>query len=487
MSLVSDFLPSARRFYCRRAIQSMLLFVSLASLAAAKPVTYVGFTIADGKLGNWTFHNARVYFVMQADTTTVQALQAPNPIDPTDPIDVLINPTGSSSVTVISGSQAVHATFNPNQIFVSMDIGLAIDRPHIGGRGVGFGMFTPTGIEPVYPLGIEDGTIDWGDLVEGGGTASPALQALPIGLSDKTSFSGRAFACVGFASDGNAGTCPTALPLHTDKGDFFISLPYNLFELNNAPRVGDALGAGFFWSIVGEQAREFIVAPSLPSTPVRRASKPITYRGYTTADVTLGTRHFTGAQVYLSMDADAANAVPFSAGGSHGFINPAGNAHVTVVANGHSFSADFAPGQVYAYFDVGTASVGFGSQAGGAGYPFALTGIQDDDGLVENSSIAAVADIINIPGDAQLYSPATATLVTDLTNATVLSGGASSCAAADFDPLNSFCTDFTPKPLKTNRGDFTISEPYTGDHGAGQYSVNWGLFWSEPGRPHTDD
>jgi len=220
MTLVSEFLPLARRFYCRRALQCSLLFLSLAAVAAAKPVTYVGFTIADGKLGNWTFHNARVYFVMQGDTDTVQAFEAPNPVDPTDPVDVLINPAGNSSVTVISGSQVAHATFDPNQIFVSMDIGLAVERPHIGGRGVGFGMFTPTGIEPVYPFGIEDGTIDWGDLVEGGGTASISLQALPISLSDATSFSGRAFACVGFASDGNAGSCQTALPLHTDKGRF---------------------------------------------------------------------------------------------------------------------------------------------------------------------------------------------------------------------------------------------------------------------------
>src|SRR5215472_3138224 len=309
--------------------------------------------------------------------------------------------------------------------------------PTSGDVGWALECLPPTGIEPVYPFGIEDGTIDWGDLVEGGGTASIGLQALPISLSDATAFSGRAFACVGFASDGNVGTCPTASALHTDKGDFFIPLPYDVFELNNAPRIGDALEGGFFWSMVGEQAKEFTLAPSLPSTPIRHAAKPITYRGYTPADVTLGARHFTGAQVYLSIDADAANALPFSAGNSHGYMNSAGNAHVTVDANGRSFSADFAAGQIYAYFDVGTASVGFGSQTGGAGYPLSLTGIHDDDGLVENSCIGAVADIINIPGDAQLYSPATATLVTDLTNPTVLSGGASSCAATDFDPRTS--------------------------------------------------
>src|SRR5215469_6062652 len=48
------------------------------------------------------------------------------------------------------------------------------------------------------------------------------------------------------------------------RGDFFISLPYDLFELNNAPRIGDALGGGFFWSVVGEQTKEFTLAPSLP-------------------------------------------------------------------------------------------------------------------------------------------------------------------------------------------------------------------------------
>lgn len=82
----------------------MLLFLALAPAAAAKPVTCAGYTIAEGKLGNWTFHNARVYFVMQADTDTVPALLAPNPLDPTDPVDVLFKPAGNSSVTVISGS-----------------------------------------------------------------------------------------------------------------------------------------------------------------------------------------------------------------------------------------------------------------------------------------------------------------------------------------------------------------------------------------------
>jgi len=487
MNIVSDFLHLVRRFVSRRSLQCIIVLLALASVAAAKPITYVGFTIADGKLGNWTFHNARVYFVMEGDTNAVQAMEAPNPNDPTDPVDVLVNPTGRASVTVISGSKVVHAKFDSNQIFVSMDVGLKIDRPHVGGRGVGFGSYTPTGIEPVYPFGIQDGTVDWGDITGSGGTASAGLQGLPISLSADTAFSGRAYACIGFFANGGVGTCPPASALHTDKGDFFISLPHDLYVPNNAPEISDGLDAGFFMSMVDDETEDFSVAPFLRSTPVHHAAKPITYHGYTISDVTLGNRHFKGAQVYISVDADAAAVVPFTSGNSHGYMNSGGNAHVTVVAGGRSFSADFDPGQIYVYFDVGTASVGFGSPAGGPGYPLSITGTSDSaDGLVESSTVAAVVDIMNTPGDVQLYSPATATLVTDLTNATVLSGDASSCAAADFDPLTSICKDVTPKALKTNRGDFTLSEPYTADHGSGQYSVNWGLFWSEPGQHDGD-
>jgi hypothetical protein len=489
MNMVSDSLHLVRWFVCRRSLQCIILLLALASVAAAKPITYIGFTIADGKLGNWNFHNARVYFVMEGDTNAVQAMEAPNPGDPTDPVDVLVNPTGKASVTVISGSKVVHANFDSNQIFVSMDLGLKIDRPHVGGRGVGFGSYTPTGIEPVYPFGIQDGTVDWGDIPGDGGTASVGLQNLPASLSAETIFSGRAYACIGiFATNGDVGTCPPASALHTDKGDFYISLPHDLYIPNKAPQISDGLDAGFFLSMVGD-SEHLTVAPLLGSDPVHHAAKPITYHGYTIADVTLGNRHFPGAQVYISMDADAAAVVPFTSGSSHGYRNSEGNTHVTVVAGGRTFSAEFDPGQIYVYFDVGTASVGFGSQAGGPGYPLAVTGTSDNnnDGLVENSSIAAVVDIMGTPGDVQLYSPATATLVTDLTNATVLSGDASSCAAAGFDPVTSICNDLTPKVLKTNHGDFTISEPYTADHGSGQYSVSWGLFWSEPGRRDDGD
>jgi hypothetical protein len=51
MTVVSEFLPIVRRFVSRQSLPCILL-LALAPVAAAKPITYVGFTIADGQLGN---------------------------------------------------------------------------------------------------------------------------------------------------------------------------------------------------------------------------------------------------------------------------------------------------------------------------------------------------------------------------------------------------------------------------------------------------
>jgi hypothetical protein len=450
----------------------------LASAVSAAPVTYTGFTITDGQLGNWVFHNARVYLTLQGDTNNVQFIQPPDPFGGT--VDVLINSTGTASVTIISGGRAAHATFAPNQIFVSLDLGNT-GFTHVGGRGVGFGSFTSYGIEPAYPLGIEDGTIDWGDILSPG-IAGPALATLSTDLQHSTAFSGRAWPCVGFP---NACTAPNAL--HTDKGDLYLYVPYSLGSPAFESDGEDSLSAGFFVADVGEFS-ESSVAPSLSQSSSGR--HPITYYGYVISDVTLGFHHYSHAQVYLSYDADTSTAVPFSNGpSSYGFINARGRAHVTVVSGGRVASADFAPGQIYVYYDVGSASIGFGSTAGGAGYPLSLTSNFDYNGVVENSSVGAVADLTVNSADATLYSPETATLATDLTNATTLSGAANSCVA--FNPLTSACSNLTPVALQTSRGPFSLYEPYTDDETAngrpGPYSINWGVFWSELGRARGED
>ena len=184
---------------------------------------------------------------------------------------------------------------------------------------------------------------------------------------------------------------------------------------------------------------------------------------------------------------------------SHGYVNGEGKARVTIVSGRRVVSAEFERGELYVYYDVGSSAVGFGSRAGGRGYPLALTDHRDYNGLVEWSTVGAVSDLTRVPADAALYTPATATLATDLTGATALFGAASSCVA--LDPLTGVCSNLTPVGLRTSRGRFFLFEPYTDDERAngdvGPYSINWGAFWSEPGvgcvedrsndeRPHGD-
>ena len=152
----------------------------LATTVAAVPVTYVGFAITDGQLGRWQFHNARVYFVFIGNTDTVQFIQPY--IDPNNPqygtVDVWINQSGLAMVFIAADDRTVAARFARNQLFVSVDLGDTVDAPHLGARGMGFGSVTSTGFEPAYPLGVEDGTIDWGDIGNDpstGATASPEL------------------------------------------------------------------------------------------------------------------------------------------------------------------------------------------------------------------------------------------------------------------------------------------------------------------------
>ncbi len=456
------------------AVGCLAITIMLGTAANAAPVTYTGFTITDGQLGRWHFHNARVILRFDGDTNNVQFLQIADPTTPDNPLaDIALNMVGTASVTIVTADRSVRATFAPNQIFVSLDRGSIDGSVLVGGRGVGFGSFSataPGGVEVSYPLGIEDGTIDWGDSL----LPSPGLSGLPLDLQNSTGFSGRAWVCLGFPDQ----TCPTPTQgLHTDRGDLLLFQPY----FNSL--YGDPLIGGFFLADVGG-ARSSPLRPPYSA----RGAKPITYNGYVISDVTLGGQHFSHAQVYISFEADAANVLPFIDATSYGYINSTGRAQVTVISGLRMVTADFAPGQLYVYFDVAHASIGFGSYAGGRGYPLSLTANQDNGGMVENSSIAAIVDLLTTPANAFNYTPATVSLETDLTNATALSGGASSCVA--FDSATSVCSNLTPIPLRTSRGNLYLFEPYTDDEtmpdGTAPFSINWGMFWADLGVNHDD-
>src|SRR3974390_373133 len=64
--------------------------------ARAEPITYTGVTVTDGKLGSWSFHNARVYLTMISDTTQAQLL---SPYPNTDVV-VALNTYGDAYITI---------------------------------------------------------------------------------------------------------------------------------------------------------------------------------------------------------------------------------------------------------------------------------------------------------------------------------------------------------------------------------------------------
>ena len=245
---------------------------------------------------------------------------------------------------------------------------------------------------------------------------------------------------------------------------------------------GEDLNPGFFFVQVGESDQPNVPAP-VSAALTTTSAHPIMYHGYVISDVTRGGQPYNGAQVYLSFNSDTSHVVPFSSG--NGFRNTTGSAHVTIVSGQNVTPADFAPGQIYVYYDIDHASIGFGSIATNgstqSGYPLSITANQDTNtnGLVENSLVGAVSDL-TLTGDVTNYTAATAGLKTNLKNATLMSGGASSCLG--FDPSTSTCTSLTPVPLHTSRGDFLLFEPYRQDAvapGQTTCSVNWGLFWAE--------
>jgi hypothetical protein len=211
-------------------------------------------------------------------------------------------------------------------------------------------------------------------------------------------------------------------------------------------------------------------------------AEPITYTALVLSDVQIGKQLYTGVPIYLSFRSDTSTALPFADTTGYGYRNEVGEARVTIVAGHRTITARFEPNQVFVFYDVAHSSVGFGSHVtAGRGYPLALTALEDTDGLAENSTIGAVSDLTRVPANAGNYSPATATLRTNLANETDLSGAASSCV--QFDPKTSVCSNLTPVALRTDRGDFLIYEPYTVDYSTNPavpqpHSVNWGIFWS---------
>jgi len=465
MKRYGGFLSSVRLPFAFTAITMILA----SSFALGEPIRYTGFTVMDGQLGTWKFHNARVILTFDSDTKYVETLGTA-----CIGVNAAFNSTGVARVTIADHEKIVTAKFDPNQIFVSFDQ---------DNGGIGFGSFAPGppfvaascsnpgSLIPSYPLGLHHGTMDYAQ--NNDAYASANQEAFPDNLQGTVGFSGTGYTCVGVPRK----NCPDATaPLATDHGNLYFSQPYQgyggqgyLVSLNGA----------LFFQETGESGIPLPASVLAPSG--NTAKRSITYHMLLVSDVSLDGELYQNASIHLSFQSRVSRVSELADAGPNGAINTEGAARVDIKAGTRTISASFDPGQIYVYFDPATKSAGFGSFSGGRAYPAILgpTYAHGDPDL-----LAAVADILT--GGTTYYTSPTTDLahVTDLKHETMLSDYVSSCTDYDFSALVGVCYNLpSSRKLTTNRGDFYLYQPYNVSSNTDptpqiRSSDNWGIFWT---------
>lgn len=194
---------------------------------------------------------------------------------------------------------------------------------------------------------------------------------------------------------------------------------------------------------------------------------PITYTGFTITDGKIGAHAFHNARVILTFVSDTANVQLTTIQGVAVAYNPTGSAHVTIVGDKLNIQANFAANQIFVSFDLKNGGVGFGSFAPNGSlqvtYPMAV------DGWMVLGALPA--------GSFLKPSPEEAALSTDLMHNTAFAGSGWTCPTF---PLNINTTCPLPTaPLKTDRGDLYLYEPYEYP-GTGR-TINAGFFFADLG------
>jgi hypothetical protein len=427
----------------------------LASAVSAEPIKYTGFTITDGQLGSWAFHNARVILSFVSNTNNVHSNVA---FPPTD-ITANLNIQGRAAITIVGDDKTVHATFDPNQIFISFDqsndgIGFGLCSPNCLGL-LSVPPVLPSVFQPVYPFGVSQ--------FDGGGD-----------LAHDIAGTGRSWSCIDFGMPDSAQSnlCPPPnVALKTDKGDLYLFQRYQEFStVTGSPRFKSS-NAGFFFADTSWSESTLPDTVFAPSTQTPTSS--ITYNLFFVADVSIGQQFFSNAKINLSFRSHTSKVQPLAGVGPNAYVNNDGTARVVITKGSQTISAEFARGQLYVFFNPNTASVGFGSYAPDGSrqlaYPLVLNPIFfNSPQLLED-----VSDIIMNPNDAGLYSPETQAVaqVTDLKHPTLLADFVASCIAFTFDPVNNgiICSP-QPQPagLMTDKGLFSFPKNFG----------SWGVFWS---------
>jgi hypothetical protein len=443
MNLIRCAIPWLRRANQLAFCSAMIVF--LAATCKADPIVYSAFTIIDGQLGSWKFHDARVLLTFHSQTQNVQQLNVQG-------IDVAFDDVGSAQVTIATPSKTVHAVLSPGQIFVSFD---KINA----GVGIGFlspGVQFPANLNPIYPLAVD------------GGLPLIAVHfgILPDDLLGDAGFAGLGLSCLSTSPFTTCGAPASALK--TDKGDLYL---YPAYTFDLAPVSGISMNTGFFFQEQGS-GKTLRVPNDIFSQPSATPTGTITYNLFLVSDVSIGGQLLQNASIHLSFSSNISHVRRDGSGLPKGYINDQGTARVVATDGSTTIRATFAPGQIYVYFDPSLGSAGFGSVAGGRSYP-AVLGSTSEFNLLQ-----AVSDILrNQVLSGLTYSPQTQTLakISDLKHAMVLADVVQSCTSSPGQP---YCSSPpTATKLTTDKGDFYLYEPYA------QYTIGWGnsaLFWSTP-------
>jgi hypothetical protein len=456
---VRNFRSSIRAF-----VLATIAFFLMSALVMGQPIKYTGFTITDGQLGSWYFHNARVILTFVSDTKYVH----PNVQFPPD-ITANFNIRGRAAITIVGDDKTVHATFDPNQIFISFDqgndgIGFGLCRPNC------FGLLSvppvlPSVFQPVYPFGISQF-----DEYSGGA------------LTHDTGGTGRSFSCLDFGMPDSAymSHCPPSnVALKTDKGDLIL---YQMYQEENNSGEFKSSNAGYFFADTSWSENTLPYTVFAPSTQTPTSS--ITYNLFFVSSVSIGNQSFTNAKINLSFRSRTSKVQPLTGVGPNAYVNDHGTARVVITSGSQTVSAEFAPSQLFVFFNPNTATVGFGSYAPDGSRQLAYPIILGPHFGSSPQLLEDVSDIItNTPNPDALgpYSFETQALapLTDLKHPTLLADYASSCIDFTFTFEISCSSQAQTTGLMTDKGLFSVPNP-TADFG-------WGVFWASFGGEEPED
>ena len=487
-----------------RCFLILMLALVLASSAGATPTVYTGIVVTDVRVGTTMMHNATLKIVFEGDTNDI--LQVPLSSQECNGNGYFFYLTrGSASMQIQYQGRTHNAALNDGQIFVAVD--------ECNG-GIGFGSFTgPNGLEPAYPMALTMGTAEYAAVTY----SNPLNSALSV--------TGAAWSCVGFPPGGDQalpgtpdGNCtpPDTYPLKSSIGDIYVYQPYNESICVNgacslASNHSGTTNRGIFLVRPNTHAPA-VSSPSLDDGP------HVIYTLQTVTDGSLGGYAFSQALVTFQMVGEprAVTSQPSTVDATKTlYENHSGYATVTVDDGARIITAEFEPGEVYARYDTGSQVVGFGSRISptypvalncsssaypsdgtytadceqGEGWNYLTNGFRDD---LFHSGILAQISYTPPPADDYTASPAALALPQSLSQSTLLTGLAHTCASVyTIVPLGSYtyyvpsdlgvCAAPAPHGLHTTRGSLYLQDQAGGSHNLGTSPIVIGEAASDPG------